>query len=157
MKYKIMLAALTTIIAARMYSQDLSALNYQPYFSAVIVRNIDTSARWYKSVFSLKIKNEINDAANGFKVTILESPAFLLELLELKGVLVRKEILDNLQGNKQIQGHFKIGFKLADMDAFLKHLAFLKINVPQVWTDSTTKKRNFLINDPDGNLIQCFN
>jgi hypothetical protein len=55
-----------------------------------------------------------------------------------------------------MQGHFKIGFRIADMDACLKHLVALKIIVPQVWTDAKTKKRNFLIKDPDGNLVQFF-
>ncbi|MBS1531563.1 MAG: hypothetical protein JSU01_14750 [Bacteroidetes bacterium] len=42
------------------------------------------------------------------------------------------------------------------MDAYLKRLNELKITVPQIWTDATTGKRNFLITDPDGNLIQFY-
>jgi hypothetical protein len=50
----------------------------------------------------------------------------------------------------------KQGFKVANMDACLKHLNNLKIKVPRVWTDSSTGKRNFIIEYPDENLIQFF-
>jgi hypothetical protein len=42
------------------------------------------------------------------------------------------------------------------MDDCLKRLAELQIEVPQIWEDKTSKKRNFIIKDPDGNLIQFY-
>ncbi len=127
-----------------------------PYFSAVVVSNIEVSTKWYQSVFDLKAKNQMNDENAGYKLMILESSAMLLELLELRGSLVRKALVEGKSEGTEIQGHFKIGFNVSNMDDWLKHLSNLKIDVPQVWTDQTTKKRNFLINDPDGNLIQFF-
>jgi predicted enzyme related to lactoylglutathione lyase len=133
-----------------------SKFDYIPNFSAVVVSNLNASVQWYKSVFDLKTKNEMNDPNGSYKITILESPTYSLELLELRGSLMQKEILKGKPDDIKIQGHFKIGFKASDMDACLKHLSNLKVNVPQVWTDGTTKKRNFLISDPDGNLIQFY-
>ncbi len=55
-----------------------------------------------------------------------------------------------------MQGFFKIGFKITSTDDWLTHLRALKIDVPRVWTDQKTGKKNFIIYDPDGNVIQFF-
>lgn len=126
-----------------------------PSFSAVIVANMDTSSPWYQKVLSLGVKEKMTDPAGSYNVVILESATMTLELLELKGSLSRKPILQD-KGDVNIQGHFKVGFKTTDMDALLKHLKSLQVEVPRVYSDAKTKKRNFLITDPDGNLIQFF-
>ena len=127
-----------------------------PYFSAVIVSNVDSSKVWYQAVFELKVKNEMHDSKDGYDIVILENGNYLVELLQLKGSLNRKKIFEKETANAKIQGLFKFGFKVSDMNAFLRKLESLKIGVPQIWTDPETKKRNFLISDPDGNLLQFF-
>jgi catechol 2,3-dioxygenase-like lactoylglutathione lyase family enzyme len=156
MKIEIFLSMIILAFTVRGNCQGKATINYEPYFSAIIVNDIDSSAPWYQSVLGLKLKSEINDPGNGFRVNLLESSTFLLELLELRGSLQRKKILDGKGEGTQIQGHFKTGFKVADIDACLKHLGDLKINIQHVWTDSTSRKRNFLVSDPDGNLLQFF-
>jgi catechol 2,3-dioxygenase-like lactoylglutathione lyase family enzyme len=132
------------------------ATEVTPYFSGVIVSNIETSSSWYQSVFSLKVKSRIDDPDYGAKVAILESSKILIELLEMKAALAPKDLLQVKPEGSRIRGHFKIGFKVSDMDEWLKRMASLKIPVDRVYTDAATRKRNFLINDPDGNLIQFF-
>jgi len=117
---------------------------------------VDSSTAWYQSVFDLKIKNRINDTERGFRVVILESATFLLELIENKSWPDQKKLLADKPSGTRIQGFFKIGCKVPDMDACIKRLGGLKIIPERIYTDSETKKRNFLINDPDGNLIQFF-
>ena len=134
------------------YAQPVP-LEYTPSFSAVIVKNMDASSRWYQSVLGLKVKEQLKDEKAGYNISILESPSFTLELLELKNSIDTKA---GKPQDKENQGLFKIGFKVNDMDACLKQLATLNISVPQVWSDPKTKKRNFIITDPDGNLIQLF-
>ena len=87
---------------------------------------------------------------------ILESSTVLLELIENKSWPDQKKLLADKPAGTRIQGFFKIGFKGPDMDACIKHLAGLKIIPERIYTDSETKKRNFLINDPNGNLVQFF-
>lgn len=148
-----------TLVMLRIYAgqaQNTPAFKYEPYFSAVIVNNVDSSTAWYQSVFDLKINNRIIDTERGFRVMILESPGFLLELIENKSWPDQKKILADQPAGTRIQGIFKIGFKVADMDACIKHLAGLRIIPERIYTDSKTQKRNFLINDPDGNLVQFF-
>ena len=132
------------------------AFECRPNGSAVVVQDIEKSVQWYQSVFGLREKTRMDDPSGTYKVVILESTDIMFELLELKGSMVRSEVLKGKPEGTQIQGHFKIGFYVSDIDACLHHLKSLDIDVPNVWTDSSTGKRNFLINDPDGNYIQFF-
>lgn len=142
---------------AYLFSQAQKApFSYQPYFSAVVVKNLETSSKWYQSVFDLKVKTEMKDPNQVYNIAILESPVFALELLELKGSLVKGDFLKDKPQGTEIQGHFKIGFRISDVTHCLKRLKELNIEVPNVWTDQGTGKKNFLIKDPDGNLIQFF-
>ena len=98
----------------------------------------------------------MNDPDHTYAITILESPNYLLEILELKGSVERSTPLQDKPKGTEMQGHFKIGFKISNANNWITHLKKLNIDVPQVWTDSETGKKNFLIADPDGNLVQFF-
>ena len=156
MKRKIYLLLIISIIASAVHAQNNTAFEYRPLFAAVIVKDVDTSTAWYQAVFNVQVKNRINDTQNGFRVMILESPDFLLELIENRSWPDRNKLLQGQPEGTRVQGLFKIGFKVADMDAYLARLAALKIVPERIYTDSETKKRNFLIEDPDKNLIQFF-
>ena len=137
------------------FSQDAKPFEQVPYFTAVIVKNVDSAAEWYQSVFELKLNKNIDDPQNGFRVRILESPHFVVELIENKSWLDPNKILKDQPEGTRIEGFFKIGFKVSDMDACIARLKNLKISVGRIYTDAD-KKRNFLITDLDGNLIQFF-
>lgn len=156
MRNKIFLSILVMIIVCTTHAQNTSAIKYQPYFSAVIVKDVDSSTAWYQSVFDLKVINRINDTERGIRVMILEASTFLLELIENKSWPDPKKLLADKPEGTRMQGYFKMGFKVADIDACIKRLAELKIIPERIYTDSDTKKKNFLINDPDGNLVQFF-
>jgi predicted enzyme related to lactoylglutathione lyase len=130
--------------------------SYTPNFAAVVVANMNTSSSWYQSVFGLTVKGESNDPSKGYKVTVLTSGAYDIELIELSGSLTRSSVLAGQPSGTQIQGLFKFGFSVSDMDALLSHLAEAKVTVPRIWTDQATQKRNFIITDPDGNFIHFF-
>ena len=150
---KSLLLPLSCFIVLATFAQPATSFEYTPSFSAIVVKNMETSSKWYQSVFNLKVKDQVKDDNAGYNIVILESPSLTLELLQLKNSFNPKE---GKSGNVEPFGLLKIGFKTKDMDACLKQLASLNITVPQIWTDSETKKRNFLITDPDGNLIQFF-
>ncbi|MGZ5220277.1 MAG: VOC family protein [Chitinophagaceae bacterium] len=156
MQSKVLFSVLILANAFVTHAQGAAPFKYEPYFSAVIVKNVDSSTAWYQSVFDLNIKNRINDTQNGFRVMILESSTFLLELIENRSWPDQKKLLEGKPEGTRIQGFFKMGFKVPDMDACLKRLADLRVIPGRIYTDSETKKRNFLINDPDGNLVQFF-
>ena len=74
-----------------MHGQEVPT--FQPSFSSAVVKDLATSSKWYQSVFGLKIKNEITDPNQSFKIHILESYNYSVELSELKGSLVKSELL----------------------------------------------------------------
>lgn len=127
-----------------------------PYFAAVIVKDVSVSSKWYQDVFHLDVKERMGDDKTDYKVFILEGETFVLELLQLKNSQDPRELLKSKPSDARIQGHFKIGFKVADFETCLAKLRGQKVDVSQVYTDSKTKKRNMLIRDPNGNLLQIF-
>ena len=137
------------------HSQDEPSTQAHPYFSAIIVNNLDTSALWYQSLFDLKVRN-LPDVPEGFRVAILESTGFVLELIENKSWLDPKKILEGKPEGTQIRGFFKIGFKVDNMDAWINHLKKFNVAVNRIYKDDASNKRNFLVPDPDGNLVQFF-
>lgn len=153
MKNKVVLAAFI-IISINAHSQEVHAVDMNGYFFAVIVKNIDSSTAWYQGLLGMKVKNR-PDAGDGFKVVILESPKLVLELIENKSWPNQKELLKGTAEGTHIEGFFKIGFKVLNMDACINHLKHRHISIDRIYTDPE-KKRNFLISDPDGNLIQFF-
>ena len=150
------ISALCFLLTCSVNGQNGPAFKYAPLFSAIIVKNVDTSAAWYQAVFDMKTKNRINDAEHGFRVVIMEHSSFLLELIENKSWPDQRQVLSGKPEGTRIQGFFKIGFSVDNIDECLKQLALLKIIPQRIYTDSETKKRNFLIEDPDKNLIQFF-
>lgn len=128
---------------------------YSPNFAAIVVNDINISSPWYQSVFGMTLKSE-SDMASGLKQIVLSSALMEVELLEFSGSLSRSSILVGHVAGAQVQGLFKIGFTVSDMDKMLSHLKAVNVPVPRIYTDTQTRKRNFLITDPDGNYIQFF-
>ena len=139
------------------FGQDLPSFDPKPYSYAIVVQDIETSVRWYQSVFGLKLRNRNDSPERGSKIAVLHSGDALLELIEVNTSLSHDRILNGKSQRTLIQGFSKIGFKVSDLDASLKQLQ--KANVKffgDVYTDSFSNKRSFLISDPDENLIQIF-
>src|SRR5262245_39754670 len=119
---RLFISALSVLLIYSVNGQIAPAFNYAPSFSAVIVKNVDTSAAWYQAVFEMKIKNRINDTERGFRVVIMEHSSFILELIENKSWPDQRQLLSGRPDGTRIQGFFKIGFSVADFDGCLKHL-----------------------------------
>ena len=157
MKIAFVLAAVVAALSVTIPAEnEQSAAGLEPYFAAIIVRNLDASVAWYQSLFGLTVKDRQSIPGRKIRLAILESPSFLTELIEDQAALDRRKLLEKSPKGTNIQGHFKIGFRVTDMDGLLKRLQALKVPVERVYSDPRSKRRNFLINDPDGNLIQFF-
>jgi len=142
------------IIANTALSQQSSSFKIDPYFSALIVKNIDSSVNWYQSVLGLKTRF-LPGTPQGIRVAILESPQIVLEIIENNAWLDTKEYLKGKPEGTRLHGYFKIGFKVTAMDGFIEHLNKLNISIPRIYKDDSGK-RNFLVEDPDKNLVQFF-
>lgn len=154
MKNKIILFVFI-IITSNTYGQQSTSFKVDPYFSALIVKNIDSSVKWYESVLGLKTRF-LPDVPQGIKVAILESPNIIIEMIENAAWLDPKKLLEGKPEGTRIQGYFKIGFRVTAMDSFIDHLKKLNISIPRIYKDDNSGKRNFLVEDPDKNLVQFF-
>lgn len=134
----------------------LSAPAVRPHFAAVVVSNLDAASEWYKRLLNLKLKSEMKDDAGTYRIVILTSPEFELELLSLKGSVPRTNCLSGQPAGTEMQGLFKTGFDVDHMDQWIARLKSINIPIPQIWTDKSTGKRNFIITDPDKNMVQFF-
>ena len=153
MKHKIALLVFI-IITSTAPGQQTSSFQVDSYFSALIVKSIDSSVNWYQSVLGLKTKF-LPGTPQGIKVAILESPQIVLEIIENNEWPDPKEFLKGKPEGTRLHGYFKIGFKVTAMDAFIEHLNKLNISIPRIYKDDSGK-RNFLVEDPDKNLVQFF-
>ena len=154
MKNKIILIVFV-IITSTIYGQQSASFKVNAYFSALIVKNIDSSVKWYESVLGLKTRF-LPDVPQGIKVAILELPNIIIEMIENVAWLDPKKILEGKPEGTRIQGYFKIGFRVTAMDSFIDHLKKLNISIPRIYKDDNSGKRNFLVEDPDKNLVQFF-
>lgn len=153
MKNKVILVVFI-IMMNTVYSQQSTSFQVDHYFSALIVKNIDSSVNWYQSVLGLKTRL-LPGMPQGIKIAILESPQIILEIIENSAWLDPKELLKGKPEGTELHGYFKIGFKITAMDNFIEYLKKLNISIPRIYKDDSGK-RNFLIEDPDKNLVQFF-
>lgn len=153
MKNKIVLL-LFLIITNTAICQQSSSFQVDSYFSALIVKSIDSSVNWYQSVLGLKTRF-LPGTPQGIRVALLESPQIVLEIIENNEWPDPKEFLKGKPEGTRLQGYFKIGFKVTAMDSFIEHLNKLNISIPRIYKDDAGK-RNFLVEDPDKNLVQFF-
>lgn len=135
---------------------DVSQINPEPYFTSIIVQDIDTSSKWYSRLFDLEQKDRKSLEDRGITIINLINDQFHLELIEMPNVLF-KEDLTKVDQQKAIGGFFKIGFRVEDFTAWTKKIENLKIEMKgSVVTDPVSEKKMVVILDPDGNRVQLF-
>lgn len=147
MKYALSVLLIAGVCFA--FSVRMNAESPAINFFAVEVARVDTAVQWYSKNFGMEVVNKYIDDQQGYKVYILKSPTMMLELMELaanKGMQ---------RGDDKMFRICKVGFGIRNFDQFYASLQANKVNFfGPVHTDPRTKKRNFLIRDPEGNFLQ---
>ena len=139
------------------FCSRVSAQEFKPYFSAIVVSNIDSSVNWYKKVFGLELRNRTDAPERGFVQVNLNNTEMLIELIQIDSSLSRKEILEKYSQKIRIRGFMKFGFVVQNIDTLFQKLKDQNIKFTgKMVTDPVNNKKTFLINDPDDNLIQFF-
>ena len=69
------------------YTQKIEKQSISPYFTALIVKDIDRSISWYKKVFELELLNHIKNNERGFEQANMKVDNFWLELIGLNSSL----------------------------------------------------------------------
>lgn len=140
------------LLARMIYGQEK-----KPFFSAVVVRNIDTSIAWYSKVLELKLRNRTDAPERGFRQANLINEYMLIELIQVDSSLDADRILEKHPPKTRIRGYMKIGFVVKDIEGLYEQLKKQNIIFTgRMVTDRINNKKTFLINDPDDNLVQFF-
>lgn len=154
---RILLIICLALLSLNGLSQEDSLPELNPYFSAIIVSDIDTSINWYVKHFGFKLINRSDANNKDFQQANLERHNSLLELIEIKTSVKTDELLKDYPKRTLIEGYFKFGFVVSDFDSWLEHLNQSEVELHgSVVTNSLNGKRMLIVKDPDGNRIQLF-
>ena len=140
------------------YAQSLDDnLDISPYFTAIIVSDLDSSIEWYGNVFGYEVINRNEAEHIGLVQANLKTETSLLELIQLETSLSIEEAIPNYNPLNRIQSIFKIGFKVDDFDSILERIQMLDVEVlGDVVSDPVSNTRMIILLDPDGNRVQLF-
>ncbi len=130
------------------------AINGKSFF-ALTVKNADSVAGWYSSTFNLRSIKEINDTSMGVVVKIIGNDNMVIEILQMKDSKPAKEF--GLTSTFQMHGFVKVGFFVKNLEEVQKHFTQKNIKIRYgPFNDESTKTKNLIITDNEGNLLQFF-
>jgi hypothetical protein len=91
------------------------------------------------------------------KFALMKQGATLLELLQIPGSKPRSEAAPQMPALGQIQGFFKSGMVLSDVEGLYKRLQSRGVKFAfELGKPPGGPYRVFGLNDPEGNLLQIF-
>lgn len=132
-------------------------LEASPFFTALSVSSVETSAAWYGKVFGFEVVRKIEQPERGLRIFLLRKPGALLELVETKAATKPTDLEPPLERRFLLHGVFKVGFLVEDLDQTIGRLEALGVELRgKVFTESDGSFRSLQVEDPDGNVIQIF-
>ena len=124
-------------------------------FFALTVKNADSVANWYSSTFQLRSLKEINDTSMGAVVKIIGNDNMVIEILQLKDSKPAKDL--GLESPFQMHGFVKVGFFVKSLGDVQKYFDQKQIKILYgPFNDESTRTKNLIISDCEGNLVQFF-
>ncbi len=148
---------ITLLISTNFYAQHSNSDTLQPYFNAIIVKDMNTSVDWYTENLVLDIVSKSDFSNEYFKQVNLKRDAILIELIELKSALIPEDVIPNYTTKTRTIGLFKFGFLTSNFAEWVSNLKSNGVTFHgEIVIDQLSKKRMVIIKDPDGNRIQLF-
>lgn len=150
MKLKIITIAF--LIAYNASAQD--SMEYTgKHFFAITVPNTDSTSKWYEEIFQLKLLKEFKSAEKNIHVRIIGNNHLKVELVQNENSL--SECSVQKDDKIRVRSCFKAGLyvnNIALAQAYLRKRSVLIKYGP--FEDKETHTRSFIIEDPNGFLIQ---
>lgn len=150
--YSIALCFFISMGTAKGQTTDAGSL--VPYFSAIIVSDMEASKSWYTEVLGFEVESEYQ-VSEGFSIINLRRE-LALELIRLPTALSPKEAIPDYSGKTRLHGLFKIGFSVGNLDIWVSHLSLHQVNFHGEVVTDPKGQRMVVVLDPDGNRIQLF-
>ena len=147
-------------IAANAQTND--AQEFQVKLLAISVSDINTSIDWYGKL-GFKLEDAVQEYPDyNLKIGFLRQGNFYLEILEQGGALKSSELLPS--EDSYLGGVFKIGFSVQNIQQLFDDLKLQKDitfvtgigDLPPSDLPIDWPSQYFLIQDPEGNMIQFF-
>ncbi len=144
--------------AAKSLAAQASALPApRPYFTAIIVSDIDTAIQWYTEKLGFELRNRVELPERNIRQANLHHGHALIELIQIGTALFPSDLLADQPKGTQIAGVSKFGFSVADFDRWIEFLTEAGAEfLGRVVQDTVSGKKTIIVIDPDGNLVQLF-
>lgn len=147
---------LSMLAAMALQTADMPAAAASPVepvdrqgFIAIITGDLERSADWYRSVFSMETVNRIE--GEGYAIQVMEGEALIVELIAPETPATRPE------GRRP--GLSKAGTVVADFGAHVARWRADGIEFfghGRTFYDAAMDRHSVILLDPDGNRIQVF-
>ena len=119
------------------------------------MRDLDASVEWYTRTLGLTATRLPPHGIS--RAAILRGGGLLVELVQHGESFPLESRLPGLQGRYLVQGIFKVGVFVDDLDATVKRLEARGARWKgRLYTDETTAVRSILMLDNEDNVIQLF-
>jgi glyoxylase I family protein len=129
----------------------------KPFFSAVIVQDMDASIDWYEGVLEFSVASRTDNEERGLRQANLVNSETVIELIEISSSIGIDEIQALKPNTRYVQGFFKFGLIVDDFDGWEQRLKQKGVEFRgESMYDSLTQRSMMIILDPDGNRIQLF-
>jgi catechol 2,3-dioxygenase-like lactoylglutathione lyase family enzyme len=147
------LAAL--VLAGAAAAAEAPLVAESPTFVALSVRDLDASVKWYTETLGLTATRLPPHGIS--KAAIVRGPGLLVELVQHGESFPLESRLPGLKGRYIVQGIFKVGVFVDDLDATVKRLTDKGARFKgRLFSDETTGVRSHLLLDNEDNVIQLF-
>jgi catechol 2,3-dioxygenase-like lactoylglutathione lyase family enzyme len=130
-------------------------------FIALSVADLDKTVAWYRDELGFEVFDQgtapNRPADQPIRFALLKTGDTLLEVLQFSGSKPRLEAAPFAKDSVQIQGFFKSGFVVEDIDAIYRRLQGRKVPFAyELGQPRNNPYRSFGVRDPEGNLLQFF-
>ncbi len=149
------LAVLTSWLGFASYGHQANA-RALPHLLALSVQNAETCAAWYVANLEFEIFDRMEVPDKKVLILFLRLDEFHLEIVQREDSINPASQHPELQ-KSQIQGVFKFGLRVRDLDILVAKLKANGVNFHgEVMEDKRFGVRTVIIKDPEANLVQLF-
>ena len=124
-------------------------------FFAITVPNTDSTSKWYEEVFQLKLLKEFKSAERNIHVRIVGNNHLKIEIVQNENSL--SECSVQKDNKLRVRSCFKAGVYVTNIAATEIYLHKRNVTIKYgPFDDKETHTRSFIIEDPNGFMIQVF-
>jgi len=143
------------LLSVNLYSQNNGPGMIGKSLIALSVSSADSTARWYEDMFSLKLLKEIKPTDGSAHIRIEGSEFLLVEIIQMKDSKAISECQLQKDQSHLLRGFFKAGLFVTDVQKAVDYFKAKGIAIKHgIFSDKETATLSFVLEDPNGNLLQ---